>query len=441
MPAQLIPTAGVGGAVEQERRATSSLLAVLGAVSEFGRAVTSQIGAPTGKIETFIEVGFRLGDKTVIPDGLIRVTRGRRVWTALVEVKTGDNQLRREQVEAYLDVAREQGFDAVLTISNQIPAVYGQHPVEVDKRKTRKVDLQHLSWTRLLTMAVVERNHKGVSDPDQAWILGEMIRYLENPRSGAMPTVDMGDQWVAIRDSARQGTLRANDKGLAEVVQRWEQLIYYAALILSRDLGTNVDVALSKKEKDDPRARLDAVSAALVGSGRLESHLSIPDTAGQITVYADLRTRHVGASMEIAAPKEGRPRTRVNWLLRQLRGAPPQLIVDSVPQRSRDSLSEPLARATEQPDLLVDPQGRPLVKFTVSLIQPMGQKRAIGKGGFPTTVIENLVTFYESTAQKIKPWTPSAPQVKRETPKDEAPVVATNEVAVPVSAFVSTYEG
>src|SRR2546423_15163575 len=121
LAARLIPTSGINGADEQERRATSALLAVMGAVKEFGRALTQPLGAPAGSVQTFIEVPFKLGDAKVFPDGLIRVARGQREWTALVEVKTGGNELQAEQLERYLDVAREQGFDALITISNQIP--------------------------------------------------------------------------------------------------------------------------------------------------------------------------------------------------------------------------------------------------------------------------------------------------------------------------------
>ena len=135
--ARLIPTSGINGAEEQERRATSALLAVLGAVREFGRAFVKPYGAPAGNLECFIEVPFVIGDRRLYPDGLIRVARGTKSWTALVEVKTGPNQLQTEQLENYLDIARDQGFDAVITISNEIPAVAGQHPTKVDKRKLR----------------------------------------------------------------------------------------------------------------------------------------------------------------------------------------------------------------------------------------------------------------------------------------------------------------
>src|SRR5690554_4604467 len=120
--ARLIPTSGINGAEEQERRATSALLAVMASVKEFGRALTGPLGAPAGKLETFIEVPFVLDDKKVFPDGLVRVSRGNKEWTALVEVKTGTNALAVEQLENYLDVARENGYDALITISNEIPA-------------------------------------------------------------------------------------------------------------------------------------------------------------------------------------------------------------------------------------------------------------------------------------------------------------------------------
>jgi hypothetical protein len=43
--ARLIPTSGINGAEEQERRATSALLAVMTAVREFGRAVLQYLKA------------------------------------------------------------------------------------------------------------------------------------------------------------------------------------------------------------------------------------------------------------------------------------------------------------------------------------------------------------------------------------------------------------
>ncbi len=133
LEARLIPTSGINGAEEQERRATSAVLAVMTSVREFGRALTRPLGAPAGRLSAFIEVPFDRGDGKVYPDGLVRVTYGQKSWTALVEVKTGANLLRAEQLETYLDIAREQGFDALVTISNEIPAIAGQHPTAIKR--------------------------------------------------------------------------------------------------------------------------------------------------------------------------------------------------------------------------------------------------------------------------------------------------------------------
>src|SRR5215204_3851021 len=66
----LIPTSGIrDDSEEQERRATSALLAVMTAVREFGKAMTQSAGALAGHIETYIEVPFTLGAQRIHPDG------------------------------------------------------------------------------------------------------------------------------------------------------------------------------------------------------------------------------------------------------------------------------------------------------------------------------------------------------------------------------------
>src|SRR4051812_15446253 len=116
MPARLIPVAGIRGQDEQEIRAASSLLAVMGSVDEFGKALLREVGAPAGRITTFTEVPLKDAEgKTLRPDGAITVERGKTSWRCLVEVKTGNAPLKADQVSNYLDLAREHEFDAVLT--------------------------------------------------------------------------------------------------------------------------------------------------------------------------------------------------------------------------------------------------------------------------------------------------------------------------------------
>jgi hypothetical protein len=410
--ARLIPTSGISGAEEQERRATSALLAVMQAVREFGRSLTSPLGAPAGALETFIEVPFEHGERRVYPDGLIRVRRGQKTWTALVEVKTGTNELQREQLECYLDIAREQGFDAVLTISNEIAPSPGSHPTAVDKQKTKKVELHHWSWTQVLTDAVMVKVHRGVADPDQSWILGELIRYLEHPRSGAMAFEDMGASWVGVREAISAGTLRAGNKGLGEVAIRWDQLIRFAALRMGRGLGIEVQPALSRSELAEPPVRAQAVADGLVRSGTLTGGLCIPSAVGVVQITADLRSSKVTASIDISAPREGRATTRVNWLLRQLASAPENLRIDALALYNRTGTSALLKDVRLKPEILIEDPKRELRSFRLALSAPMGTKRAQGRGSFVDSVLDLVDNLYGSVVQNLRPWAPTARKLR-----------------------------
>ena len=411
--ARLIPTSGINGADEQERRATSALLAVVASVKEFGRTMTRRVGAPAGRIETFVEVPFETNGRTLYPDGLIRVIRGSKSWTALVEVKTGTNQLQAQQLETYLDIAKRESFDAVVTISNEIVSSAGEHPTLVDKRKLRKVELHHLSWTQILSDAVMEKTYRGVADPDQAWILGELIRYLEHPKSGALEFDDMGQHWVDTRNAARAGTLRSSDAGSSAITARFDQLLRFISLRLGRELGTDVQLALSRAEARDPAARSQALLTDLIDNGRLTGALRIPDAVGPLSLCADLRAAQISASVEIAAPRQGRNTTRVRWLLRQLTDAPDSLRIDAYSLSSRSSMSALLRDVRENTDVLIEDRSRELRRYVLHLAEPMGTKRGNGRGSFIASMIELVDHFYTQVVQGLRPWTPPAPQMRK----------------------------
>jgi hypothetical protein len=430
--ARLIPTSGISGADEQERRATSALLAVMTAVREFGRGLTQPLGAPAGHVQTFIEVPFMLGEKRCYPDGLIRVTRGQKSWTALVEVKTGTNQLEVEQLENYLDIARENGFDALLTISNEIPPVAGQHPTKLDKRKLRKVALFHLPWSQILAEAVVHKEHRGVADPDQAWILGELIRYLEHPRSGALEFEDMGPSWVGVRDAVGAGTLRATDKGAADVAARFDALLRYVSLRLGRTLGTEVVPALTRKETADPALRAAVLAGTLVSEGRLSGAIRIPNAVAPLHIELDLRSNRVTCMVEVDAPGEGRPTTRVNWLLRQLKNAPESVRVEAFVAFARGAGAASLLREVREDAaaLIQDPK-KDIRSFRIALSAQLGTKRGRGRGGAIDSVLDAVDVFYGEVLQHLKAWTAAPPKMREvaELPDDRKPALVSTALS------------
>lgn len=411
--ARLIPTSGISGAEEQERRATSALLAVLTAVREFGRGLTQPLGAPAGTIDCFIEVPFMVGEKRLYPDGLIRVSRGQKTWTALVEVKTGTNELQVEQLENYLEVAKAQGYEALITISNQIPPAAGQHPTAVDKRKLKKVALHHWSWSQVLAEAVMQKEHRGVADPDQAWILSELIRYLEHPKSGALEFDDMGGSWVAVRESVSAGTLRASDKGVADVAARFDALLRFVSLRLGRTLGTEVVPVVSRKELAEPALRSAALIEALVKDGRLTGGVRIPNAVAPLNVELDLRSGRITCHVDLDAPKEGRPTTRVNWLVRQLKSAPDGLRVEAYAAHARGGGAASLLKdVRENPGVLVQDPKKELRSFRLALTTPLGTKRGRGRGAAIDSVLVAVDGFYLDVLQHLKAWTATPPKMR-----------------------------
>lgn len=442
-PARLIPTSGISGAEEQERRATSALLAVMGAVKEFQRALLSPLGAPAGNAEVFIEVPFILDGRRLFPDGLIRVTRGSKTWTALVEVKTGRSTLEPEQLSNYLDIAREHGFDALITISNEIPAMAGQHPTTVDRRKLKKVAIHHWSWSHILATAVVQKEHRGVSDPEQAWILGELIRYLEHPKSGALEFADMGQNWVSVREAVSAGTLRANDKTIPDVVSRFDGLLRFASLQLGRQLGTEVTPVLSRKEAADPAVRTQGLVSSLVASGDLVGTIRIPNAINHLVLTANLRTGRITAHIDVEGPREGRNTTRVNWLIRQLKNASDDVRVESFAANARGAgAAELLGKIRQDPALLILDPAKELRSFRVARTVAMGSKAGRGRGHFIDTCLDLIDGFYADVVQHLRPWSAAAPRFKEREPEvisperlpEGEPVVAFSEAEQLVDA-------
>lgn len=421
-PARLIPS-GKARQEEQETRATSTLLAVMPVVPDFGHGLLAELKAPRGQISTFTEVRLKDGNgKTHIPDGAIVVERGKTRWSCLVEVKTGRALLEADQVGRYLTMAREHGFDAVLTISNQIRSDSTTLPYEVDKRKVGKIKVRHVSWWRILTEAIIQHRFRGVSDPEQAWLLNELIRYLDDPRSGASGFEGMGDKWVTVRDAARHGTLRAADDGARSVAARWEQFVEYLCLHLSQELG--VDVKHLKPRSKNAAERVAEVTRELAESGTLSRAIRVPEAVGPITISADLRARLVATSVEIEAPKnKKRPKAKVNWMLRQLKDAPDDLRVDVRFASTRKTASELLADCRDDPEglLLRDDPGREPRAFILARSQPMGKKAGLDRGSFAAEIRKQTTDFYRDLVQNLRPPPTEAPKLPKTEDAQQPP--------------------
>jgi len=83
----------------------------------------------------------------------------------------------------------------------------------VDKRKLKlkRIQLAHIAWTRVLAEAAMQKMHRSVSGPDQAWFLGELDRYLEaSPATTAEKIVLDPTSW---RAADREGKRSLGSEG------------------------------------------------------------------------------------------------------------------------------------------------------------------------------------------------------------------------------------
>jgi hypothetical protein len=388
------------------------------------------MGAPGGRVSTFTEIRLKGEDgKTHIPDGAIVVQHGNKRWSCLVEVKTDTSDLELEQVMRYLDLARGHGFDGVLTISNQIVADADALPYKLNGKKIGKLAVRHLSWWQVLTEAVIQYRFRGIDDPDQAWVLNELIRYLTDERSGASGFEGMGTEWVRVRDGARNGTLGAGGPEATAIAARWEQLIEYLCLNLSQDLG--VIVRRQRPHNKSAIDRLNDATRLLADEGILRSSFRVPQAVGPIDIEANLRSGQLITSVAIDAPKDlKRSTSRINWLLRQLKEAPDSLRIDVRFARMRERRSELLGVCRGEPACLLlasDPKREPY-SFVLASTQAIGRKGGRGQGTFAGETCRQAMSFYRDLVQDLRPPQPKAPQLADETAAPPATTKSESQV-------------
>ncbi len=396
--ARLFPVSVLKSDRDREMRATSVLLSVMAQVPEFGRRLTAAFGAPSGRTETFTEVSLPHGDTPRRPDGVIRVERAGKLWTALVETKTNGNSLKADQVQAYMDIAARRGYEAVITLSNDV-ALEGSPLVDVkiDGRRKHKVALWHLSWAEVAHQAQMLIRHEGVGNAAHAWLLQELLHYLQHENSGCHGFQNMGAAWVPVRNGIDDETLCQGDPRALEVVESWERLIRQVCLRMGGELGQKVLPVQRAKRGADPGTRRALLADQLCLDGRLQAELRIEGTPGVLAVSADLRTGKLRTSVEIPAPDQGYPLTWVKRLVRRLAEAPADLHVETLVESETGGPRGTLERLRPEPaDLLPRNTATGITGFRLSLFKGMGSTRGNAESGFIRSVDDAVHRFYTS---------------------------------------------
>ncbi|MFE7540155.1 TerD family protein [Streptomyces platensis] len=401
--ARLFPAGSLKSDREREGRATSVLLSVMAEVPEFGRRLTAAFGAPAGRMQTFTEVALPHGDSPKRPDGVIRVERAGKLWTALVETKTNGNPLRSEQVQNYLDIAARRGYEAVITLSNDV-ALEGRPLVQVktDGRRKHKVALWHLSWAEVTYQAQTLIRHEGVGNAAHAWLLQELLHYLQHENSGCHGFQNMGPAWVPVRNGIDTETLCRGDARAVEVVESWERLIRQVCLRLGGELGQKALPVQRGRRGTDPQDRRAVLADRLCDEGRLSAELRVDGAPGVLALAADLRTGKLRTSIDVPAPEGGYPLTSAKRLLRLLAKAPADLHVETLVEGDNGPRGT-LERLRPEPADMLPKGGDLITGFRLSLFKGMGATRGSAASGFIRSVDEAVDQFYASVVAHLPP--------------------------------------
>jgi hypothetical protein len=406
----------------KEGRTLSIFLSCLCGVDEMGRSLLASIGKAAGKrsrIEAFTEVVFKRADEGAKcrPDGLLIVTSGKQTWSALIEAKIGGADIDPAQIEAYARLAKDNGIDAVITLSNQFVTRPDLHPVRIAKGLSNHVSLFHWSWMYVLTAATLLLATDEVADTDQQHILREFLRFLRHSSSGVTSFERMNPEWKDLVAGVRAGArLSRTASEVERTVANWHQEVRNLCLIMSRRVEREVNVRLSHAHMTDPVKRLRDDCALMAEDERLECFLKIPDAAAPVRVQADVKTRCVNVGMAMPAPADKvSAKARVNWLLRQLSKIDPADIYVRARWPGKAAPTQAtLADLREAPDLLVAPRPK-MTPHTleVILVRDLGA-RFSGTRTFIEGLEDAVPAFYERVGQNLRAWQPPAPQIKKE---------------------------
>ena len=415
-PSRLFP---VLADTSKEGRTLSIFLSCLENIDEFGRALLGGLGVRLGaraKIDTYTEVVLTKNSLETRhrPDGLIVVSTGKSVWRALVEAKVGSSDLTNEQIEAYLNLAKQNGIDAVITLSNQFTPIPTHHPLTISPVLTRKVQLFHWSWANVITQAHVLIETREVEDREQQILLSELQRFLLHQSSGVKEFDQMTGAWGEVCAKVASGTkLGLKEAETQSVTGSWHQALDQVTTVLSRQIGNHVKLTLSRAAAVDPQLRLKNTAAELCQDASLRGELMVPDAAGPMKLCADLSKRTLTSQMWLKAPTDKvSTKARLSWLLRQLSESDAKNIHIRLywpgravaTQHSLTALrNDPDKAASERP-------GMAAVSFDVLMIKEIAVKFAQRKH-FVTELIELTSNFHAQAGSKLSAWQARPPKI------------------------------
>lgn len=420
---RLIPVLKDGN---KEDRATSILLGAIRGIPQFSQVLLNTVGQKVGvqsKIQCYSQVVLlEPKEGKLRPDGLISIEKGSNSWRAMIESKIGNATLEKEQILSYVELAKKNNIDAIITISNEFAALPTHHPIKLNNNEKKRIEIYHWSWLSILTNALLLQESGEIEDSSQQFILDEVIRFFEHESTGIKGFTQMNSEWREIVQNVQSGApLRKTSDEVINTVAAWHQESRDLTLILSRILKVIVREKLTTKQRSFPDQRIKDEAELLVRDHILRSIFEVPDTASDIVVSVSLSKRSVTCSMSLSAPDTRTNRSQISWLVRQLsKSSMTAAYIRAWPKASPISSQATLDELRGDPALLIT-AGREKIlfsRFEIAVTTDLAGKFS-GSKVFIERVEELVPAFYEEIGQYLRAYVKPAPKPYK-TEVDEA---------------------
>jgi hypothetical protein len=187
-------------------------------------------------------------------------------------------------------------------------------------------------------------------------------------------------------------------------------------LILSRQIGVEVQSKLPRAHATDDAVRVKADAAQLAEVQRLTATLVVPDAAAPIELSVDIGKRTISASMLLRAPADKQStKARLNWVLRQLKNAPETDLYIRLHWPGRGAHTQhTLVEIRENPDLAVEAnRDKQVHSFEICMLRQLAGRFSQRKN-FIVDLEQTVPAFYETVGQHLRAYQSPAPRVRED---------------------------
>ena len=310
-----------------------------------------------------------------------------------------------------MKLARENKINAVLTISNDFVPRPTDSPIKVSGMLTKSVSLYHLSWSAIVTEALLVHYNRMEISSLASFLLDELLRACLHQKSKIQGFVQMNKAWKDVVAKVQSGTLQKSDPDTHSAVSDWIQEQKELSLKLSQYLGQQATLWIPSKLKDPTELRKHLVHA-LVKNAEMSCEIRVNDIASPIKITTEIQNRRHRFSMYLRAPEDKRSsKARLNWLLRQLKNVRDDRVEITCMWPGKTPPNHALlSTVVEDPDEFLAYRSEAVPHgFLVSLVDDLG-----GKYHMPKVFIERLeasfLDFYREVSVALKAWQPPAPK-------------------------------